>query len=39
VGDVAEFGVTHACTTIDRHRLIYGIGRDGHVAHVFQTYF
>jgi D-serine deaminase-like pyridoxal phosphate-dependent protein len=39
VGDVAEFGVTHACTTIDRHRLIYGIGRDGYVAHVFPTHF
>jgi D-serine dehydratase len=39
VGDVAEFGVTHACTTIDRHRLIYGIGGDGYVAHVFPTHF
>jgi D-serine dehydratase len=39
VGDIAEFGVTHACTTIDRHRLIYGIGRDGYVTHAFPTYF
>ncbi len=39
VGDVAEFGVTHACTTMDRHRIVFGVAKDGHVAHVFPTCF
>lgn len=39
VGDVAAFGVTHACTTLDRHRLLFGLAGDGHVAHVFPTHF
>lgn len=39
VGDVVEFGVTHACTSIDRHGVIYGIDRQGCVRHAFPTFF
>lgn len=39
VGDVVEFGVTHACTSIDRHRVIYGIDQQGFVRHAFPTFF
>lgn len=39
VGDVVEFGVTHACTSIDRHRVIYGVDGGGYVRHAFPTYF
>jgi D-serine dehydratase len=39
VGDVVEFGITHACTSIDRHRVIYGLDGSGHVAHAFVTHF
>jgi D-serine dehydratase len=39
VGDVVELGVTHACTSIDRHRVIYGLDSHGYVRHAFPTYF
>ncbi len=39
VGDVVEFGVTHACTSIDRHRVMYGLDSQGYVRHAFPTYF
>jgi D-serine dehydratase len=39
VGDIVEFGVTHACTTIDRHDVIYGLDAEGFVRHVFPTFF
>ena len=39
VGDTVEFGVTHACTSIDRHQVIYGIDDQGLVRHAFPTFF
>ena len=39
VGDVVEFGVTHACTSIDRHGMIFGVDRQGCVRHAFPTFF
>ena len=39
VGDIVEFGVTHACTTIDRYKVIYGLDNKGRVRHAFPTFF
>ncbi len=39
VGDIVEFGVTHACTTLGRHDVIYGLDKEGRVRHVFPTFF
>ncbi len=39
VGDVVEFGISHPCTCIDKHAVIYGLGRDGRIETAFQTHF
>lgn len=39
VGDIVEFGVTHACTTIDRYEVIYGLDSEGFVRHAFPIFF
>lgn len=39
VGDVVEFGISHPCTCIDRHQVIFGLDAAGRVRHAFQTQF
>jgi D-serine dehydratase len=39
VGDVAEFGISHPCTCLDRYRVIFGVDERGVVRHAFPTYF
>ncbi|TJV44150.1 MAG: amino acid deaminase, partial [Mesorhizobium sp.] len=39
VGDIIEFGISHPCTCLDRHRMIFGVDAAGHVRHAFPTYF
>ncbi|ALN74715.1 alanine racemase [Aureimonas sp. AU20] len=31
-GDVVEFGLSHPCTCLDRHAILYELGEDGTVA-------
>lgn len=39
VGDVVEFGVSHPCTTFDRHGVIYVLGPTGRVRLAYRTWF
>lgn len=39
VGDVIEFGISHPCTCLDRHRIIYGLDPEGTVAGAYLTSF
>lgn len=39
VGDVIEFGLSHPCTNLDRHRLIWGLDRDHRVRCALPTSF
>ena len=39
VGDVVEFGISHPCTCLDRHRIIYGLDPEGTVTGAFLTSF
>lgn len=39
LGDVVEFGLSHPCTCIDRHGVIWGLGAEGAVIEVFPTAF
>ncbi|TIP81766.1 MAG: amino acid deaminase, partial [Mesorhizobium sp.] len=39
VGDIIEFGISHPCTCLDRHRVIFGVDPAGHDRHAFPTYF
>ena len=31
-GDVVEFGLSHPCTCLDRHAVLYELGADGTVV-------
>ncbi|MGA1804690.1 alanine racemase [Rhizobium sp. HT1-10] len=39
VGDVIEFGISHPCTCIDRHAIVYGLGPDHRVTNAYLTHF
>jgi D-serine dehydratase len=39
IGDVIEFGISHPCTCLDRHAIIYGLGDDHAVTAAFPTSF
>jgi D-serine dehydratase len=39
IGDVVEFGLSHPCTCLDRHALVYGLDADDTVTDVFATSF
>ena len=39
VGDVIEFGLSHPCTNLDRHRLIWGLDGQHRVKCAFPTAF
>lgn len=39
VGDVVEFGLSHPCTNLDRHRLIWGLDTDHRVVCALPTSF
>jgi D-serine dehydratase len=39
VGDVVEFGISHPCTCLDRHRFVFGLDETGRVRRVYPTYF
>lgn len=39
VGDVVEFGVSHPCTCLDRHAILYGLDADHRVTKAYLTSF
>ena len=39
VGDVVEFGISHPCTCLDRHALLYGLEPDHRVTAAYMTSF
>ncbi|MBD8653782.1 alanine racemase [Rhizobium sp. CFBP 13726] len=39
VGDVIAFGISHPCTCLDRHAVVYGLGPDHRVRHAYLTSF
>ncbi|MBX4956604.1 amino acid deaminase [Rhizobium lentis] len=39
VGDVIEFGISHPCTCLDRHAILYGLGPDHSVTAAYLTSF
>lgn len=39
IGDVVELGISHPCTCIDRHSLIYGLDDNQTVVSVYPTQF
>lgn len=39
IGDVAEFGISHPCTCLDRHAILYGLAPDHTVTAAFLTSF
>jgi D-serine dehydratase len=39
VGDVIEFGLSHPCTNLDRHRLVWGLDPDHRVRCALPTSF
>ncbi|WP_454814023.1 alanine racemase [Labrys neptuniae] len=39
IGDVVEFGLSHPCTCLDRHALVYGLDGDNTVIDAFTTSF
>ena len=39
IGDVIEFGLSHPCTNIDRHRIIWGLDAQHRVACALPTSF
>jgi D-serine dehydratase len=38
-GDVIEFGISHPCTCLDRHALVYGLDEDRTVQRAYPTSF
>lgn len=38
-GDVIEFGISHPCTCIDRHRVLWELNRQGRVCGAIETRF
>ena len=39
LGDVVEFGISHPCTCLDRHAILYGLDPDHRVAAAYLTSF
>ncbi|RUM20083.1 amino acid deaminase [Rhizobium vallis] len=39
VGDVIEFGISHPCTCLDRHAILYGLDPDQSVTAAYLTSF
>jgi D-serine dehydratase len=39
VGDVVEFGISHPCTCLDRHSVVYGLDANHRVVAVYPTRF
>lgn len=39
IGDVVEFGISHPCTCLDRHGLIYGLDASHQVVAAYPTRF
>jgi D-serine dehydratase len=39
VGDVVEFGISHPCTCLDRHAIVYGLDENHVVASAYPTRF
>jgi D-serine dehydratase len=39
VGDVVEFGISHPCTCLDRHAILYGLDPDHAVTTAYLTSF
>jgi D-serine dehydratase len=39
VGDVVEFGISHPCTCLDRHAILYGLDPNHRVVTVYLTSF
>lgn len=39
VGDVVEFGISHPCTCLDRHAILYGLDPDHQVVTAYLTSF
>ncbi|MBC2887024.1 alanine racemase [Ochrobactrum sp. CM-21-5] len=39
IGDVIEFGISHPCTCLDRHSLIYGLDETATVINAYPTCF
>jgi D-serine dehydratase len=39
IGDVVEFGISHPCTCLDRHAILYGLDADHHVVAAYPTRF
>jgi D-serine dehydratase len=39
IGDVIEFGISHPCTCLDRHALLYGLDADHTVTAAYPTRF
>ncbi|MCJ8056425.1 alanine racemase [Shinella curvata] len=39
IGDVVEFGISHPCTCLDRHAILYGLAPDHTVTAAFLTSF
>jgi D-serine dehydratase len=39
IGDVVEFGISHPCTCLDRHAILYGLDPDHTVVTAYLTSF
>jgi len=39
VGDVIEYGISHPCTCLDRHAILYGLDPDHSVTAAYLTSF
>lgn len=39
IGDVVEFGISHPCTCLDKHSVVYGLGASGLIETAFLTQF
>ncbi len=39
IGDVIEFGISHPCTCLDRHAIVYGLDADDLVVAAYPTNF
>lgn len=39
IGDVVEFGISHPCTCLDRHAILYGLAPDHTVTTAYLTSF
>lgn len=39
IGDVVEFGISHPCTCLDRHAILYGLAPDHTVTAAYPTSF